>query len=550
MTKSPSMDRLDIEVKNFGPITEAKFDLRPLTLFIGPSNSGKSYLSTLIYALHRALHRSLSDRPGLLHGSGQGSVDWKFSEEHIHQLQGWFGKNFGAPPDDTSTDQNFMPVRKNFELPEEISQLICEALNANSKFDVMLEDEIERCFGAESVESLIQYTGLTQRSTSRKATITLKRNAQCHQNPLKSIVYNFELSAKNSSCSASVSPGMPMRVWAPEHDLSIRSLQELLSSDYLFEEKKYMADYCEQIGMDIANSAFSNSIDPIGRPAHYLPADRTGIMHTHRIIVNSAVERTTRAGMYPLSLSGVLVDFLEQLVGINDPPGSFERRREIRYSTMRQLHKERFQKHYKLLRPVATELESRVLGGVVHSEASSGLAISYPEFSYTPDGWDDSLPLMLASSMVSELSPIVLYLRSVVLPGDVLIIEEPEAHLHPNLQIEFVNVLAEIVKLGVQVILTTHSVWVLDAVANLVLSSDTGKRGDNDAGVALSRENVGIWSFNQKDCPKGSVVREIEFDPDEGGYVTEFDDAAMDLHNNWVRIDRRINKKNEELSDE
>ena len=44
---------LELEVANFGPIVEAKIDLRPLTVFVGPSNTGKSYLAILIYALHR-----------------------------------------------------------------------------------------------------------------------------------------------------------------------------------------------------------------------------------------------------------------------------------------------------------------------------------------------------------------------------------------------------------------------------------------------------------------------------------------------------------------
>lgn len=46
-------DALELEVANFGPIVEAKIDLRPLTVFVGPSNTGKSYLAILIYALHR-----------------------------------------------------------------------------------------------------------------------------------------------------------------------------------------------------------------------------------------------------------------------------------------------------------------------------------------------------------------------------------------------------------------------------------------------------------------------------------------------------------------
>ena len=43
-----------ISVKDFGPIEEATVDLRPLTIFIGPSNTGKSYLAGLFYALHRS----------------------------------------------------------------------------------------------------------------------------------------------------------------------------------------------------------------------------------------------------------------------------------------------------------------------------------------------------------------------------------------------------------------------------------------------------------------------------------------------------------------
>lgn len=42
-------------VKDFGPIAEAQIELRPMTVFVGPSNTGKSYFATLVYALHRCL---------------------------------------------------------------------------------------------------------------------------------------------------------------------------------------------------------------------------------------------------------------------------------------------------------------------------------------------------------------------------------------------------------------------------------------------------------------------------------------------------------------
>ncbi|MYK96334.1 ATP-binding protein, partial [Candidatus Poribacteria bacterium] len=44
--------RVEIVVKNFGPITKANIDLRPLTVFVGPSNTGKTYFATLMYVLH------------------------------------------------------------------------------------------------------------------------------------------------------------------------------------------------------------------------------------------------------------------------------------------------------------------------------------------------------------------------------------------------------------------------------------------------------------------------------------------------------------------
>ena len=52
-TKTHNTPKVEISVRNFGPIAEADLDLRPLTVFVGPSNTGKTYLSVLIYALHR-----------------------------------------------------------------------------------------------------------------------------------------------------------------------------------------------------------------------------------------------------------------------------------------------------------------------------------------------------------------------------------------------------------------------------------------------------------------------------------------------------------------
>ena len=81
---------------------------------------------------------------------------------------------------------------------------------------------------------------------------------------------------------------------------------------------------------------------------------------------------------------------------------------------------------------LAEVLEADLLSGAILSKNS---VTGYPEFSYQPEGWKYELPLMNASSMVSEIAPVVLYLRHVVQRGDLLIIEEPESHLHPAMQV-------------------------------------------------------------------------------------------------------------------
>ena len=55
MDRSNPSASVELGVTDFGPIAKAEVDLRPLTVFVGPSNTGKSYLAMLIYALHRFL---------------------------------------------------------------------------------------------------------------------------------------------------------------------------------------------------------------------------------------------------------------------------------------------------------------------------------------------------------------------------------------------------------------------------------------------------------------------------------------------------------------
>ena len=120
-----------------------------------------------------------------------------------------------------------------------------------------------------------------------------------------------------------------------------------------------------------------------------------------------------------------------------------------------------------------------------------------------------------------------------------LIIDEPEAHLHPQMQVEFTRFLASVVRSGVRIILTTHSEWVLEELANLVQASELSESeriAINGNDIALKEDEVGAWLFRSKKRPKGSVVEEIPLNRESGTFAAGYDRVAADVYNRWVEI--------------
>ena len=216
-------------------------------------------------------------------------------------------------------------------------------------------------------------------------------------------------------------------------------------------------------------------------------------MHAHRVVVSTLVERAAMVGLRSARrtpmMSGILADFLEELIELDELS-----RRAVKSG-----------------KDLGGRIEQAMLRGaigIVRSESG------YPSFVYRPDDWKSELPLMNASSMVSELAPVVLYLRNVVRAGDLLIIEEPESHLHPEMQAVLARELARIVRAGIRIIVTTHSEWFLEQIGNLVHRSalPASEQGD----VALNESDVGVWLFTTRKRPKGSVVSEAQLDRETG----------------------------------
>jgi predicted ATPase len=120
-----------------------------------------------------------------------------------------------------------------------------------------------------------------------------------------------------------------------------------------------------------------------------------------------------------------------------------------------------------------------------------------------------------ASSGVAEIAPLYLMVHKRLAPGDLLIFEEPEAHLHPRAQVALARFFARLVRKHVRLLITTHSTLLPIALVHLVAMSriPSDKRvglGYNQGEYLKSRE---LALFHFRDSENGSTTEPIPFEP-------------------------------------
>ena len=472
--KDTQHPKVEIAVKNFGPIAEASIDLRPLTVFVGPSNTGKTYFATLVYALHGVLEGF--PRYPLLNHALLSLPKTMFNSESFDDLIEVMDeiKKFSQLVEKIKTIDK--PL-KFLELPPDIREEVKFGLKNLKVF----EEELKRCFNLNSISKLSRLNN-GQRDEMDVSLSVSEANQEL-----------WTVEVKGSGDSIGIS--------------------DRVNKEMVVNPVELIRPHVSYVVSTSESSRIPTQIRYLRR--YYLPSARSGIMQSHKIITSSSVGHISFPFMEDsanvATLSGGFVDFLRLLI----------------------LYEENDTPNDKLL-TIAKSLEAGVLAGDIITRSSpSGSS----EFLYRPRGVEEDMLLSQTSSMVSELAPLVLFLRSGVEPGDTLIIEEPEAHLHPGAQADMAVILARLVRAGVRVIITTHSDWMLQEIGNLIRVGELEKIGEkvSDLPTSLQKEHVGIWHF-QKD----GKVSEIPYNRIDGVEPMEYLDVAEDLYNRSARLQNRL----------
>lgn len=246
--------------------------------------------------------------------------------------------------------------------------------------------------------------------------------------------------------------------------------------------------------------------------ALFLPAARTGFMLTYKNLASGLMSAWGLDDSIEGAFTLPVIRFLQGLL-------SSKPSQNARYND------------------VAEFLEGKVLRGSIINRQST-----VPDYTYRPSSHDKDISLHVTSSLVVELSPVTIFLKS-NMKFNVLIIEEPEAHLHPEMQRHIAQAMLRLISKGLPVWITTHSETIMQHINNMMkLKKHSDKAsllkdlGYTDEDLA-DPDTINAYQFTVLSEEKGTEVLPLE-KTYEGFVAQTFNKTLVSLAEETVRLSR------------
>lgn len=479
---------LRLVVDNLGPIRHADVALRPLTVLIGRNNTGKTYLAQALYSAHKAID-SFSRRPESLTDSEYGSLRAVLVQHMVSEHT------------ETSLRVEDLPP----ELQSKMAEWVLQALQNTSR---ELNQRLSAYFGVSDLGDITRWG-------ANRVVVTVLQDAG-----------NSRLF--DSEGYASVDRSAVLSVPLDDEDvLGFPPFARLLTLNGDDHDNEFLQ---QELSWILAAKVWHGYVSQVqlGGSAHYLPAGRSGLLQawTDVVKLRLQLERDRYGLVRPDSdLGGVALDFISSLADVLGPHS----RRYGRQLSL--LHEAQPPKKAQSLALLQELMDGKILSG---SEDDM-----VPTLDYEQDG--HRLAIRRASSMVADLAPLAMWIDRLIRPGDLLVIDEPESHLHPEAIRLVARVLVRLVNENVRVVCATHSSVLLHELSNCILRSRSKhSEADSTSGYTeddvLPVEDIAVHRFHRPGDSRSVEVERVEIDPDWGIPEDEYVAVASELSDESSRL--------------
>lgn len=451
-----------VEVSNLGPLRTARVEIADMNLLIGENNTGKTFFATV---LHRVL-----DAPFSIHWPWKRDV-----EEAPEQLQQWIHTILDASMDSGKLPA-LPPLEPNDNTLAWSNRLLTSTLQ---DFGIAVRNSIEYAFGADASD--------LRRRTAKK------RSPDCYL-----VVENTELKWRAEIRFDSED----VRVETPDAMTWLRGFLTESAVDWSLRSHPFFHRSVDDLD-EYREIFYRHLVYGEGRSllfrdwplrSVHLPAERSGLLQSYQVLAGASFRHSTFSRTRPIEiepLPGTAADFLSLMLSLY---GEKQRARED--------DDRRFD-------DIISSFEDQ-LRAVLDIDTRAGYAESI--VANTPEG---SFPLSRSSSTISEIAPLLLVLKTLDLKVDLFTIDEPEAHLHPRMQLDIADLLANLASAGMRVIVTTHSDYIIGRINNMLRRCELAKSQDDATGSGIAEL-------------KRSQLRVVEFARDGDGRRSRGIEAQVD----------------------
>ena len=480
-----------ITLRNLGPIREAALRIAPLTVLIGPGNTGKSYAAIAVHSLVRAVNREkrlattapdLNARPG------------PASRRTLAACKKSIDGGLDAVLDALNTNRSArIPARMSGAIARHcLTRILADGLAHEMDRNMPVGPRGLVRFGCKSLQigaSNGAHTSALRWGASAPPGAIIRDIA-----PIAQTLVEDE--GKGGDRLLGVMPR------APEDPIVYRMSNSMANN-------RLRRQLPQAFYAPIARKIFPGMPDA----SHYLPASRSGILDAYGSAPADAIRSPPGAsggGPRARSVPGTVADFVADLVEMTGRKGA--------------------------LFDLGAEMEASLLRGRIDLRKASRMAA--PEMAFRHRGRD--VPSRSASSSVSELAPLILYLKHAVRPSELLVIEEPEAHLHPASQAVLAKFIVRMIRAGLYVLATTHSEIMLEEFSKCLeagrLSGSSRDDIFGDSMAYLRQGEIAPYAF-ALDGGGWGTAREMPHSEDDGIDEDEFIRIQEALHDEAVKIE-------------